>query len=492
MLKAIIFILILYSPILINAQTEKLPFIPIIKNDTAIFSGKIEGKKIDVQGSKAINLSFTSLLTGDLMNYDIPVNSDGTFQLKIPVECITLVYIESDYYNGLNYLIPGEESKLNIYFDNDQNNRVVFKNSIGFTSDDANTILNWPSEFPRIENEIITPEVFSQRMLNGMQEMLKSINCNEKLTPLAKQNIASGTKFFVVFNRLLKYNEFINKANLAPNKTDTSNVEFQPQEPGQSYYSFLKYINLNDPINLTTAFYPLIVKQIMGIKTLAIPDIGDQPVDLWLDKVKQIMKDKFGFENGIVYDIMACYSYLKQLSSLNPLSEIQKKNIQNYFSNKSFVEVLFAKNEKALRETGTKSKTNIYKISESSEQTMDSIIARYKGKVVFVDFWATWCSPCLKAIHESENVRKEFENKDVVFLFVADNSSPQNIWEQKIFEIKGEQYYLTQKAMSYVYKRYDFTTVPHYLIFDKSGTLKHNNGHLMGNENMRKWIQELL
>jgi len=491
-LKAIFIILFLSFSIVLYAQTGKLPFVPTINYDTATFSGKIEGMKIDSQGFKPIKLDFYSILTGDLMNYDIPVQSDGTFRMKIPVECITFFYVSSDYYDGSYCLIPGEDSELKILFDKDKNKQVQFKNSIGFTPVDANIIDNWPWALPHFDDEIITPEVFSQRMINGMQDILKPIDNNDKLTPLTKQYIAMGTKFAVVFHCLLKYEEYMNKAYMSLNKADTLNNEFHPQVPDKSYYSFLKYLNLNDPIYLSSAVYPLILKQILNIEALAIPDIEDKPVELWLDEVKRIMKDKIGCENGIVYDLMACYSYVKQLNYLNPLTEIQKKNINIYFKNKSFAKVLFAKNEKVLLQVGTKSKTNIYETSGASEKLMDSIIAKYKGKVVFVDFWATWCVPCLKAINESECVRKEFENSDVVFLFFTDRSSPRKTWEQKIYEISGEQYYLTEKEMNSVNKKYDFTAIPHYLIFDKNGVLKYSHESFMGNENMRKWIQESL
>ena len=50
-----------------------------------------------------------------------------------------------------------------------------------------------------------------------------------------------------------------------------------------------------------------------------------------LMKVKAIMKDKISTDSGIIYDLIAQYSFIKQLNYANPLSEIKKKNIKTYF-----------------------------------------------------------------------------------------------------------------------------------------------------------------
>lgn len=39
-------------------------------------------------------------------------------------------------------------------------------------------------------------------------------------------------------------------------------------------------------------------------------------------------------------------------------------------------------------------------------------LGHYRGKIVYLDFWASWCAPCLTAVPEVEAMRKEFPSTD--------------------------------------------------------------------------------
>ena len=45
-------------------------------------------------------------------------------------------------------------------------------------------------------------------------------------------------------------------------------------------------------------------------------------------------------------------------------------------------------------------------------------LSRYRGKVVYLDFWASWCAPCLTAIPEIEKIRGEFSDQDFQVLAI--------------------------------------------------------------------------
>ena len=42
--------------------------------------------------------------------------------------------------------------------------------------------------------------------------------------------------------------------------------------------------------------------------------------------------------------------------------------------------------------------------------------AKYRGKYVFIDLWASWCIPCIKEIPHLKQLEKDLQNKDVGFL----------------------------------------------------------------------------
>jgi len=100
--------------------------------------------------------------------------------------------------------------------------------------------------------------------------------------------------------------------------------------------------------------------------------------------------------------------------------------------------------------------------------------------------------PCMNAHMDMKPLKDELKDKGVVFVYLTDGSSPKPLWEGKIKSIGGEQYYFTDSQWKYVMDSFSFTAIPTYLIYDKTGQLKHKFTGFPGTDKMREMIGELL
>ena len=95
------------------------------------------------------------------------------------------------------------------------------------------------------------------------------------------------------------------------------------------------------------------------------------------------------------------------------------------------------------------------------------------GKIVVLNFWATWCSPCKPTIEYTQRLANKYNDKDVVFLYVSADSDVAT-WKEYLKEhpIKGIQG-LDDNRLLRINLRVQ--GVPNYFIVDKKGRIAYNS-----------------
>lgn len=99
-------------------------------------------------------------------------------------------------------------------------------------------------------------------------------------------------------------------------------------------------------------------------------------------------------------------------------------------------------------------------------------LSDFKGKVVLVDVWATWCGPCKQQIPFMKKLEEELHGMDVVILSVSvDEEKDKEKWKQMVIDEKLGGVHIFASGWSKICKDYKITGIPRFMLFDKNGNV---------------------
>jgi thiol-disulfide isomerase/thioredoxin len=459
-------------------------------------------------------------ITGKISNYDqtIPftllvnrlgmgnesanviIDNDGNFHASFNI------YISSDVWvtYRTNFLVlVNPKDNLSINFDGSTSNRPTLLSTIKFGGDNAKT------------NQFIAK----------FQEMYYS---NEIYTDWNKKNKAVKE---LEPEKYLKYNDTIRQIEKSIYKRFVN--EYSPNEISRQWASFF----IEDGYYSNIAYYPA---DYITANIKSLPKTWDVPQDYFsklaerlpiyssnlkntyslnsyaseflnyvIDKLKTSHQENWGvtFDGRLIaptaiYDSLKIYNILKYVP--DPLlkgimltahfnQQFDKQNIAIYEKYKTIVEKhikqpflsiplynKYVETKKRINNPELYTRTLLKKVgSSTAKEIFDEIIQSNKGKVIYIDFWATWCSPCLSEMPNSKQIEKELAKRDVTFVYICvDSENDKYMAALSKLQLGGQHYFLSKKQSDEIRKLFQISGIPFYILIDKNGVIKKSGSDL--------------
>jgi thiol-disulfide isomerase/thioredoxin len=119
-------------------------------------------------------------------------------------------------------------------------------------------------------------------------------------------------------------------------------------------------------------------------------------------------------------------------------------------------------------------------------------IAQHRGKVIYVDFWASWCVPCLKAVPALEKLRQEFPASDFQVIAINLDQDPER--GRKFLADHPIGYPSASDPAGKLPEAFGLQTMPTSYLIDRAGVVRYvHRGFRAGDDvQIREKIRELL
>ncbi len=144
------------------------------------------------------------------------------------------------------------------------------------------------------------------------------------------------------------------------------------------------------------------------------------------------------------------------------------------FLNIFIVQNTYAQKLKQLKGAPFNKEINEIKLYKETGKTIEfkQVLKELKGSVIYLDFWASWCSPCIKEMPHSKDVQRHFKGKNIAFLYLSTDVE-QEKWLKglKRININGHHYRIDPESKVLFKNLFKIPGIPYYVILDKNGNI---------------------
>lgn len=398
------------------------------------------------------------------------INEDGSFKIEFE-QRIAENYILKPFENIYLFINPGDNVHLEIDLDKEggvsflgdskeYNQLLSAFYSEGYYGEKTHENLNILST--------LTPDEYLDYRDNIRNQKLKSLEnfSKTKSIPLALKKSLHAQILNNEYVKLLEYG--ISNCS-AINNLSAKEIEMKEsfnyfaavkQEINDNADNLTKHSSFNEFLNTYQIYF------FHSLLNLDLKSLRKRP-----DKYFQIINAIIEKEENPILKENLLFEVSKFMLEANEVEEfiLFENRLKEHIQSKHFLKELEEKFER-LKKDGINTKPlQNYVIEEGS--FLDSLVSKYKGKVIYLDFWATWCSPCISDLRESREIlNTDYAEKEVVFIYLCTGINENEctaILEE--YEISGIHITLDGRTSQKIMSQFYNSALPFQIIINKAG-----------------------
>ena len=196
------------------------------------------------------------------------------------------------------------------------------------------------------------------------------------------------------------------------------------------------------------------------------------------------------------------YAAIDSLNSadFNAMAEQYTAAFQTLLNNVTDAEFIVTAKERITKTTDSwlERKTAVDNMPKEGEPAIDFnypdiegneiSLTSFKGKLVYVDVWATWCGPCKAEIPSLQKLETDYHGKDITFMSVSVDTDKE-AWEKMVAEKELGGVQLWADGWSKITKDYAIFGIPRFMLFDSEGNVISTNAPRPSSDEIRELLE---
>ncbi len=418
--------------------------------------------------------------------YIVTPNEFGRFRLQVPIEQATPFHFDYNDQSGRIFVSPGDSLIFSC-------NSYPLQESLRFKGKGAvhnNYLADFARKFNtdayegeyqrrlKLTHNTTRFTSFCQDLLLKEQSFLSAYLTNNNTTSIEFQRWARAENVYRCANRI------------------SSHYFHTADRLHDGYHDFAAEYNFKDTESLNSNQYLVFLEN--HLRHLCMRDDPEKRMarierrETWVIRAYEIAKEHY--EGQILEHALTILALTMIEAEIGDMPDYYRdfNNINTNDELSSIVEDHYEKLAKLL-DTAPPPGARLTVVKENDEINFEQLVSMYKGKVVYLDFWASWCKPCLEEMPNALQLKKEFAGKDVAFVYLASDDT-EGKWRSNIarFQIPGEHYLMSKKLNKDVYDKIMLTSLPRYVLINKQGVIIESFAKRPGHPGLRADINALL